>query len=67
MSKAWRLSWIERFPGGAAFNLWRLKRGIWTGRWTEAEIADQKRRAHRMAQEMRAIMTFSELPGDPKF
>jgi hypothetical protein len=25
---------------------WRLERGILTGRWTEQEIADQRRRAH---------------------
>lgn len=34
----WR--WLERF------DRWRAERGILTGRWTQAELDDIKRRAH---------------------
>lgn len=38
--------WLDRF------DRWRLERGILTGRWTEQEVADQKRRARELANRL---------------
>lgn len=36
----WR--WLDRI------DVWRLQRGILTGRWTEQEIVELERRAHEL-------------------
>lgn len=41
----WR--WLQRLDH------WRWQRGIFTGRWTQAPVDDQRRRAHEECLELR--------------
>lgn len=51
----WR--WLDRI------DVWRLQRGILTGRWTEQEIAEQRRRGLEIMQQLKGKFDVSAVSG----